>query len=327
MSNILKVLPLRNSSKKGDIFIFTSHRSGNTWLTEMFGELPYSRIIKEPFSPAKIPMMKNYFQPRRTYLDLSPSDSQKIVEYLSDIQQNNVLRLGYDPRHEDFKLITSLNVFSMTYASNMAPLVERELNGRILYLVRHPIAQALSKLRNQYHMSEAYGESGWHDYLDVYLNSEHYANTYLKESLIKSCWSIAKNGSDLEKYVLHWCFENIELFTLIKENKWLLVSYEELVANLEETLAQIGKHFHLPFHKVMSKRQNIPSTSSTMSTNLTKEQIEKENPDYLVSRWQKNVSEDEVKSCFQIIDKFGIDLYLHGEFFMNSKYEFLKFTR
>lgn len=327
ITKLINKLPMRESSKRGDLFVFTSHRSGNTWLSEMFAELPYSRIIKEPFSPAKIPMMKNFFEPRRVYLDLSANESGKIVDYLCEIQKNNVMRLGYHPLSKDYKLITTINIFSMTYVSNLAPLVEKELGGRILYLVRHPIAQALSKLRNQYHESEAYGESGWYEFIDVYLNSEKYAEKYLDDSLINYCWDLLRSANDLEKYILHWCFENIALFTMIKDSNWLLVAYEDLVTNLAETLNRIGKHYHLPLSKWMSRRRNVPSTSTTMSTELTKEQIKDGNPNYLVYRWKNSVTADEIKTCFQILNRFGIDLYLPGDFISNNKYEYLKLPR
>lgn len=143
-------LKLRRPSKQGDIFIFTVPRSGLTWLLDIFSRHPHTRCIKEPFAPWNITKMRHYFEPRLRYFDLSQEDFKEMRRYIEDILSDKQFWKGHYPSDVKFKFKTNLNTFAFSKVCNLSPWFEQVFGCRILYLVRHPISNALSKLHNRW---------------------------------------------------------------------------------------------------------------------------------------------------------------------------------
>lgn len=300
---------LRRSSADGDIFIFTMPRSGMTWLLEMFNTLDYSRCVQEPMTSAWIPEMSGYFKPGRHYIFPDSQELTGITNYLRDIQNNRIFRMGYNFRRGR-KLRTNLNVIALARVSNLAPYLESTLGVRPLAFVRHPIANSLSRYRNSWHLIPRFGEKGWHQFIDVYLESDEFCRNHLPGNLAEFCWRVRKEGEDLERYVLSWSLDNIVLLNEVRSKPWLLVCYEDLVLKPEWVIQQITDHFKLRGTDAMTSRVGIPSRSSHLSLKDTVDAIrDPAMADQIVSRWRQQVDATLVSKCFNILEAFEITLY------------------
>tara|TARA_B100000315_G_scaffold259477_1_gene315699 strand:- start:109 stop:1152 length:1044 start_codon:yes stop_codon:yes gene_type:complete len=319
-------LKLRQPSKQGDIFIFTVPRSGLTWLLEIFSRHPHTRCIKEPFGLWNISKIQNYFEPRSRYCDLSEEDFERIRRYIEDILSNKQPWKSHRASDGKYKVKTSLNVFAFSKVCNFSHWFEQVFGCRILYLVRHPISNALSKLNNRWYEAayKGYQNEGWRALIEVFLESRQFCESYLNSDLIKQSWRILKEGNDLERYILSWCLDNIVPIQYFRKRHWLLVSYEDLVWNSELTLQTITEHFGLGYLKKMKQNLNLPSKSSDMCDRETIEMIRRGDKKFLVSRWRKEISEKDIDRCFSILKYFDIDLYCRESDLLNPKYDIYK---
>lgn len=300
---------LRRESPEGDIFIFTMPRSGMTWLMEMFDTLGYTRCIQEPMTSAWIPQMSRYFRARRRYIDLKPDEFDAITRYLTDIQKNKVHRMGYN-FFRGRKRAIKLNVIALARVSNLAPALEKALMIRPIVFLRHPVANSLSKMRNLWHVRPRFGESGWSQFIDVYLESSSFCGDYLDSMLVERCWKIRREGSDLERHVVSWCLDATVVLNELKVKSWLLVCYEDLVVRPEWVVAQLSEHFQLTGANVMLSRIGVPSASSHLSDDTVVEAISNPETRYqLISRWRSEIEPGMAERCFGILEAFGIDLY------------------
>lgn len=301
---------LRRPNPKGDIFLFTEPRSGMTWLMEMFNTLPYTRCVQEPMTSSRIPLMQLYFSPARRYVDLADEELRGIVLYLRDIQQNKALRLGYN-FFRGRKFRTNLNVIALARVCNLISELQVQLPCRPLILVRHPIPNSISRLRNRWHLIPRFGETGWVQFIDVFLNSESFTAENLSDAAVSKCWKIRNEGSDLERFVASWCLDLIPITRAISRNNWLLVTYEDLITQPGFVVDQISKHFGLMGTRRMLTRLFTPSQSTKkMSDPTTIQKIRSSDKrQALLSRWRNYVSEEEEERLFEILRVFGIRWY------------------
>ena len=144
---IFNMMRLRVRSEQNDIMIFTTPRSGLTWLFEIFNTIPNTRCVREPLRPANMQIIERYMTPYMRYVDLSAERLSDMQSYFNDVLDNKILPSGLNPFKHNFKLKTDFNVLIISKACNLLPWFEQKFNCSIIYYVRHPISNSLSKLR------------------------------------------------------------------------------------------------------------------------------------------------------------------------------------
>lgn len=327
INEILLLLNLRKSSPKGDIMVFTVARSGLTYLSEIFNNVDRCRCITEPFSPAQIPTIKKYLKPRRRYLSLSERELSGLVKYVDNIlkfsEYNHIsLRSLLSLQSQKSKIKSNVSVIIFSKICNLSIDVTNYFNSKVIYFVRHPIPNSLSKLRNEWYNIKYGKKGGWYEYINVFLKDDLFCDNYLSPQMVKKGWEIIDYGSELEKYVLQWCLDNMVPFKNFANYSWLLISYEDLVQAPQKTIRNISNYcgFSIKEREAMLSRIGVPSKSIQYSEENKINLIRNNDTESLISGWRQKVSRNEIKNCFNILDEFGSDLYVRNSDMPNLKY-------
>lgn len=298
-----------------DIVIFSARRSGSTWLMEMLGAAPGIRVVNEPFIPemvkrAGLPTGLEEALPERLWkvVAIAADYEQAYRRYLLD-ERATRLRSAYNPFSPTFHLITHRRVLKIVYATAVADWITKHVpHIRPLYLFRHPIATALSMVRSA-------------NILRAEANLRHQAfrEKYLTEDLERLSRQILREGTPLEKFVLEWCLDNLGPLHAVAEDpdRWLMVSYEELASKPEGTLEFLAERLEIAGISRSFSRTRVPSASTRPSR---RRGLQEPASRSLIARWQGELEQARHDEAFDIVERFGIDLYATGKAFPRSRY-------
>jgi hypothetical protein len=206
-----------------------------------------------------------------------------------------------DPRplHEFYRPLTRRIVFKILHGGEDRINWFRDtFNGRIVYLLRHPIAVTVSR--------EAYPR------LDALLNSDY--RRHFKVEQLRYAMKILDSGTSLERGVLAWCLENaVPLRDLSTD--WTVVSYEQLVLNPQPVIDHLAAALALPNPERMYNRLLAPSAVKGKSNQETREALEKRTAPrvWLIEKWRKQIDETAERRAMDILEYFNIDAYKFGD--------------
>src|SRR5690606_37954569 len=99
---------------------------------------------------------------------------------------------------------------------------EDQFNAKIVYLIRHPIAVALSR--------EFYPR------LPLFLNNMSFCLNYLTPESVRFGKEILDQGSELERKVLDWVLQNLPPLEKLDRSNWCCIHYEQMVMDPEKVL-------------------------------------------------------------------------------------------
>ncbi len=312
IKNTLKSLLIilhRHKKSEPDIYIFTLPRGGSTLLTEILNTDPHSKTASESFSLNKDnrQVLRKYFDDEflaERYVDITEDNLQKIIKYYGDLAEGKHWNSYYwsdffSPNHRFNTTRTIFKTHKVTYYFD--DLMHYFKSDYGLYLLRHPVSHALSRIRKD-----------WTSYIDLYAESEKIRKMLPKEAKLK-IEQVNKAGTDLEKFIVSWCLENY-VFIRCYQNENLPsnvfpVFYEDLVVNPEKTIMDICDKVKVKYNKRMLNILDVPSSGIVHSTGETGEQIIEGNTDYLVNRWSEEIDNNSMIQFKEILDSFGIKLY------------------
>ena len=188
-----------------NIFLFSTPRSGSTWLTELISTQPQFKMVKEPFNIRKDYVRENLGI--STWEDLLLHENEgSIYNYINSFIKNTYkdLRLKRPkPFSPLWKPITNRIIFKILFAGEQNfNWYKDNFNGEIIYLLRHPIPVALSR--------------------EVQPRLTSFMNTPFIE-----CFNLAqrelaleiiKSNDKFKKAILDWCFQNALPLKSLDEN-------------------------------------------------------------------------------------------------------------
>jgi len=300
-----------NTHKLGnkDILILSSPRSGSTWLMDILYGEEGMKYINEPLSKTILDYMKYMdIETRWNYLTLTEEEKELFNKYFS-----TDIPIGYfapiNIFKEDFNFKTNRRVIKLIRANGLINWFKTNLDIEIIYLIRHPIPQALSCI------------SRGHEYaIEEYLNNERFAQKYLDGNKRDFVNEILNSGTKREQFVLEWCLDNLVPLDYIENHSnVLVVPYEKLVLQPEETLTGLSKNLNLSDLEKMLSKVDKPSKTTDSSSDKTKEKIKKGDSSFLIEKWKNEVSLEEEEELFEILEKFEIDAYQFDNFLPNEK--------
>lgn len=134
---------------------------------------------------------------------------------------------------------------------------------------------------------------------------------------------ITNSGSDFEKGILSWCFQNKILLDQSKAG--LLISYEELVMNRNCVIPKIATNLKLPDPEKILRRSMKASGSAGKSTKSRIQLLEevkkgKTSHQKLIEKWKTHTSQEMIDKAQDILDVFDIDIYKSSEVMPLGKY-------
>lgn len=294
--------PLLNIHHPGglpNVFVFSMPRSGSTWLMELIWSQPGFKHCNEPTD------LRNRFV--RKHLGISEwkqlycgSAAEPLRRYFNGFCDG---RLGFkDPRpfYRYYRPYTSRIVFKVIHGcEDRLNWFRDTFNGRIVYLVRHPIAVSLS--REGFPTLPA-------------LISSSYGRHFTSDQL-RFAEDIYRFGTMLEQGVLSWCLQTAVPLREATDD-WVVASYEQLILEPEPIIRQLESKLDLPKPQRMLDQLATPSRSSRKSDGSTRQLLDAGQPARarrLVEKWRDRVNAEEERGVMDILQRFDIDIYRAGE--------------
>lgn len=308
-----------HKKEKNDIIIFSLPRSGSTWLMEIINTQPNIRTIQEPLSLEKKVSILKYLkveQLRERYqFNYNNNEANLIIEYFNSMSINKSQDFMYwaDLFKKSHSFNTNRTLFKTHKITNLLTYFDKNLKIDIIYLIRHPIANIVSRIRNN-----------WQPYISIFLNNKNFIDKINIEelNLIKQ---ILREGSKFEKFIVSWFLENYDILNKIKksqmnfDNNFMLLSYEQLYSEPNVVIGKLAEEFNLKRPDLMRKQIFQPSAGIKYSTNKSSDLIIKGSNDALFS-WQDYISDNEINNAYELLKKLNIDLYDSKNMLPNEKY-------
>ena len=281
-------------------------RGGSTWLMELILSQPTFKAIDEPLN-LEYAHIRDYSGIRSwdaLYTQQPSSELQTYFERMcsgaSHFKDTN-FRRNKHPRY-----LTRRIVFKIIHGGEDKINWFRDtFNGRIVFLIRHPIAVSLSR--------EHYPR------LEAFLSSDY--QRHFTQSQLQFARKIIGSGSKLERGVVSWCFQNAVPLRQ-RTDDWALISYEQLVLEPVPVLEEMARKLELPELQRMQAQLADASGSNYKSDRETQQLLGKGKPanrSRLVEKWRDKVSEEEERRAMDILGVFELDTYSFGDALPNRQ--------
>jgi len=312
IKHLLGHIPYYKIDKK-PILLFSGRRGGSTLLMEIMYSNPNTDFIDQPLNLWQWhPHFEKLPHPRKSqFTSIKKRDQSILTEYFNKLFTGEVrLRNQWNIFDDKYSLYVDRLVVKLHNCKALIRWFNNMFEGRIIYYIRHPIPTSLSIIKK-----------GWKLQVQPYLDDEYFVNKYLDNDIVSSIKDIVKNGNDLEKFTVEWCVENIApLSEAGKHNDWILLSFEELVMDIDNTISKLVRELDLRNSKKMKNTVRRPSQTAS---NKTQDDLSKKEPSYLAKKWMNEVSKININKVKRILDLFSIDVYRADEIKPSSKFSSL----
>ncbi len=178
-----------------NVFIFSTARSGTTWLAEIIATQGRFKIMNEPFDP-RWPVKRGTLRlddwEELLYPENRPAIKSHIELYLRSRDRD--IRFKPESPFSDFwHLYTNRIVFKILFAGeDCINWARDQFNGHIILLLRHPIPVSLSRRKLPR--------------LRSFLTPP-YSDNFSRQQL-DHAQSVLDEGEYLQTAVLDWCLQN-----------------------------------------------------------------------------------------------------------------------
>ena len=308
LKNIKQILKSRlNCHKQGDypnVFIFSTPRSGSTWLQELIWTQPGFKCISEPLN-IRVPEIRNILGVD-SWLQLYENEEKiRIINYLSAFCNGKYHFRNPNPLKKNSQFLTNRIVFKILNGGEFwINDIAQQCNGKVVYLIRHPIAVSLSRQQLPR--------------LDIFC-TESILN-HLPAKAKNTAKKIYLNGDFLEKAVLSWCIQNKIALQNLGKNA-LIITYEQLAVNPNPILYRLSSWLELSHMEKLFSQLSIPSFSSVQSEKETHDLFKKgEEGKKFIEKWRKNLSKERLEGLFSIVNDFDIGIYPEGSLMPDNSY-------
>lgn len=306
LKNHLKLLSTRHlPSGDPNVFIHSLPRSGSTWLMELILTQPGFLACNEPLNLRK-EVVRDHLKVS-DWRDLHSSTiKEKLFVYFSGLSSGRIRDprfsshrtkhwLPYRPltRRIVYKIINGgeehINWFSDTF------------NGRVLFLIRHPIPVSLSRR--------------YFPKLATLLETD-FAQGFSRSQLALA-HDIIQGRDTFAHGLLDWCLRN-SMALRARTEHWIVLSYEQMVLDPAPAVKLMADRLSLPAPDRIFRNLETPSGSTTLSDRITQAALrtrrDANNKQWLVEKWQEKVSQEQISLAGELLVAFGLnDLYSSSE--------------
>jgi hypothetical protein len=288
------------------ILLFSTRRGGSTWLMETIaanrGVLPLNQpleILTPNLTPYQYRRMPKFDRGQIVHPD--PDQEADLREYTDDLMAGRI-RVNAPHRFwkKGFRFRTDRLLLKIVDAKPMMDWFDATYDVDIVYLVRHPVPQSMSCVRN-----------GWVTSTRGYTRNDWFVDEVLRDSKLRDfAEERDRNGAPLERFVVNWVVENLfPLRVLAHRPHWLALSYEECVVDQERVFATICDRLELDDVDGMRRASARASRSSSMSSEESLSAIRGGDRQAQVAGWMDRITKDESAAVSAVLDRFGVSLY------------------
>lgn len=288
----------RNHDPARTALVLGSGRSGTTWLAEALARQHRGRLLFEPFHP----LLGSLGDSARLFLD--PAESPPAFERAVERVLSGQVRTP----HVDQIRIGRLHhgrVVKDVHAANLLPWLHAHHPAvPVVYVVRHPIAASLSRLR-----ADAFYGLG--DYLATPAGREE------AEDSPVATWlplydSHRGDPEPLVRLVAEWCIENVYPLGHRDDTGLALTFYERAVLNPVPELARLGGlcEAALGPARVTPTSGALRRPSAMDWRRGAAEARQSGDWTRLLGRWTSEVPRPVIERCLRVLHEFGLgELY------------------
>lgn len=296
------VKPISNIHREDgrpNVFLFSTPRSGSTWLMELISTQPGFKYINQPLSLINARVRRHLGI--SDWLELYSVDAApKLERYFQAFRDGRMGFANPNPLRKQYRPVTHRIVFKEIHGcADRINWVRDSFNARIVYLVRHPMAVSIS--RGRFHTLRAFLES---DY-----------RRHLSSEQLTFADRVLQTGTELEVGVLSWCLQNMVPLRDATDD-WAIIAYEQLVLDPDPVIQLLCRKLELPNPERMRDRLIVPSVSKVKSSSDTRQLLDTGDSDKrarLIDKWRKRVDEREEGRAMQILEVFQLDIYRAGD--------------
>lgn len=272
------------------LIISSEPRSGSTWLMEMLLKIEFTITNSEPLHVTGGPVPPRLNWGWRPFIKENDNNDEfrEEMEKILTLKTYNQWTLGYN--QSILKALRSkmvLTRFCRAHLSLPWMVNQFQFNYKPIYLIRHPIAVALSQIEN-FHINKPFSEY----VIPECINNERYINNFAYLNNLKT---------NLERQIATWCIHNVEIINHPRRQEWIPIFYEDLILNPEANLNRISEEWNLKINM-----DSINFSTPSASNYLNSFQADKMKQ---LSKWKKRLSSDELLKIQAIFDHYNLKIY------------------
>ena len=280
--------------------IFSTARSGSTWVKEVIASQQNIKFVSEPLLMDSLTKRQLGASPS-WQLTVPGGERERILKDYFQRQFDG--RCGYGSpafKSEFFRKRYDRVVLKLLRCQDMMNWCADTFGVKVVYLLRHPVPVALS--RKEY------------ERLPLFLESTEFRDRFLSDQQHAFAVEVVRSGTELEHKVLDWCLQNLAPLKHLDSSRWLTIHYEDIVIEPEQQLERLTSYLKLEDTNAAAARINQAS-STTYKSDLKTQQVLSEEADvskrraFLVNKWLSRVKESEQKRAQAILDQFEINVY------------------
>jgi len=293
---------------KPNIFIFSTPRSGSTWLMELMLTQNGFKACNEPFNlrMKEVAATLEIQDWDTLYSDKALPRMESHITAFSEGKLKVAFKNRY-PWQAYYRLFTDRMVFKILHAGHeKIDWFIRTFDAQVVYMTRHPLPVALSRTELPR--------------LSTFINSEY--SRFFSAEQIMHAKRIEAEGSHIQKAVLDWCLHNAPAVKLHMD-KVLFVTYEQLVLDPEPVVNAMSRHLDLEDASRIIDKISAPSGSVNQSTRETAAALASKTGKekaWLIEKWRTNFSADEEQKLMDLLPVFELDIYRAGSYVPAEKY-------
>jgi len=282
-----------------NIFLFSLPRSGSTWLMELVQTQPGFKTCDEPLD-LRNPFVRAHSGLTEWVQLYRSADLPTIAAYFDGFCRGSLHFMDPNPVSRYYRPVTRRIVFKMIHGcEHRLRWFADNFNGRIIYLIRHPIAVAISR--------ESYPT------LLPMLRTE-YADHFTARQLA-AAEKVIRHGDKLECGVLSWCLQT-SVPLRHRQDDWVVISYEQMVEEPQKIVEHVCSRLELPYPDRMLRWIDKPSHVKYKSDQATQQVLESRDAErrhWLVRKWREKVSPEDEMRVMSLLEEFELDAYSPGE--------------
>ena len=292
LETFVKKISNIHRDKGNNIAIFSTPRSGSTWLMELIKTQSDFKTCNEPLNirDDKISSALGI----RNWNDLySMHYTGAIKQYFEEITFSKHQFLNGNPFRKYYRPFSSRIVFKII---NGGELIVDEIaeasKSEIIYLIRHPIAVSLS--RRQLPRLQTIANK---DIIREFTKNE-----------IHTIEKYKNNTNHIIRASLSWCIQN-KLALKRANSNWVIFTYEQLVLNPKPIIDFISTRFNFKNREVFFSNLKKPSAVTVQSRPGTQKYIKDAKELDLINKWRNHVDQNTIDTVNIIVKVFGLDIY------------------